>query len=1665
MSFLSPSASTAQPASENGPHSEAFQSWRWVFLAAILLAVVAIGAFYFSSVQAQTADGTITGLTLTSDAPGTLTVSWDTASPAPTDYRVNWAKSGEEYPSWKSDHGNVYPAGTATTVDITGLEHDTEYKIRLRARYHDGEHADSPWSGDWAEASLRVAGEPEPTPTPEPAQEEAESTPEPGAIVVLTATDDEAGQLMVTWEPPAAPHAEPTDYHVNWARSADEYPSDTEEDGNAHPTTTTHTLDNLEYDTEYKVRVRARYTDGENADSPWNGPWNETTAQVKQPLPAAPNIMGTALTPEGQVMLLWQNPSDDSITGYQVLRGPDADNLTVIEDDTGSSATSYTDTEPPPGQTHTYGVKARNSSGLSPRSNTVTATVPAAAAEEELTTAKHTDGENTLVSNLEQTAESSGAVAGTLAGSRYEIAMPFTTGFNPPGYHVTSVQLYIRLTITGTISPQVSIRSDNGGIPGETVLYTFTTSSAIPNDDFQLLSFTTADETKLQPNTRYWLYATTAGTNVMTIQVTQSDNEDAESDPAWRIGNVRSLRLNGGTWTASETANLRMKIRGHKAPPVLVSNVGQPEFHSVAVSPLQRQALSFTTGQRRIGLVYRFDGIRMQASSALVAAEVDIDLHDDNNGVPGERLLGLTTPHFTTAVAQYNDFTALAPQDSRLKSGARYWIVFRNNAVSDNFNAKITRSTAEDNDSIPTFKIGDETYRQEAGQSWAGYRYTIMMQVLGEEPGKELEPEAGDPPADTTTRGRLTVDGAGVTGRIYTLGGRPFNTPGDVDWYAVDLLANTYYQFDAHPINGRHYLLKIHNSAGTELRSSAITAVGTGYYQYPQRVNTLAFSKNEGGTYYVSIELPHNAESAERKYTLTARSDDYPADESTTAAVPGGGDLRTFESFQNYVMRTSSNTGDTATEDVDWIRVTLLGNVPYRFVYDVACRHEGIIEGVYTSAGTLVANSGASINRRTDGTCTDLTMPFTPTSDGDYFVAVTARGSDFPGARHGRAPFMGVWGTLTVVDTTYNPPEGDPLARGDRKVGETLTADISSINDADGLTDPMFEYQWQRVEGGTPADITGATSDTYTLTDDDVGKRIRLQVQFTDDGGFSETRTGPATSLIVPAAPRILVSNFNQTVPGSQTTTNISTGFVSGAHPHGYTIDSIVFRRTDPRLVSSPASSDEAEFRLYTSTSHNNARDRRPDTRIMTVSAPDRVQVSNIHLNAQSRVKLEPSTTYHVVLTTPTNETIGCSTVAGGGEDSDSLAGFDIIGRYYVYPDWSTGFTDDRSCTIQIKGFELESSNLVQSVEFTSPPIQPDMYATGELIEVTATLNQDVTFDGPPPVILLHIGDNERQMEYVASDSTDTSWVFRYTVVTDDRDDDGVSIKHNALRGYADADLSHYGITNDQTSHVNAAPRVVSQRVSSSPLARFWYGPGEKIQFTVEFSLPVTVVGNPRLEFDIATPGPQKEFASYLSGSGTRELVFSYTVLEVDGDGDGIEWNANSLRVVDGVDEITGTYNGLDAILDHTALNRLEGHLISQNPRNVSMEVTSDPEHGTDSDTYGAGDAITFEVVFNQAVTVTGVPRLPFRIGNTGTADVYAAYVSGSGTDTLVFSYTVLATDTDTNGIYTYGSPIVYPDTATDTIVGASNNLPEVNSRIDNEGRLPGHKIDGTITN
>ena len=90
-----------------------------------------------------------------------------------------------------------------------------------------------------------------------------------------------------------------------------------------------------------------------------------------------------------------------------------------------------------------------------------------------------------------------------------------------------------------------------------------------------------------------------------------------------------------------------------------------------------------------------------------------------------------------------------------------------------------------------------------------------------------------------------------------------------------------------------------------------------------------------------------------------------------------------------------------------------------------------------------------------------------------------------------------------------NAPTGKPTIDGTPHAGEILTASVSGIADANGLTNPGYTYQWIRVltVGGGTSNIAGATASTYTLTGDDVGHRVRVRVMFTDDGGTAETVT------------------------------------------------------------------------------------------------------------------------------------------------------------------------------------------------------------------------------------------------------------------------------------------------------------------------------------------------------------------------------------------------------------------------------------------------------------------------------------------------------------------------------------------------------------------------------
>ena len=124
--------------------------------------------------------------------------------------------------------------------------------------------------------------------------------------------------------------------------------------------------------------------------------------------------------------------------------------------------------------------------------------------------------------------------------------------------------------------------------------------------------------------------------------------------------------------------------------------------------------------------------------------------------------------------------------------------------------------------------------------------------------------------------------------------------------------------------------------------------------------------------------------------------------------------------------------------------------------------------------------------------------------------------------------------TSSQNQAANSPATGWPGITGTVLAGETLTATTDRIEDEDGLTDAVFAYRWVRQDPATSteADIEGATSSTYTVTDADEGKAIKVRVTFTDDAGNAESLTSDARlsapPLIIPDA-EVIASNTTAT--------------------------------------------------------------------------------------------------------------------------------------------------------------------------------------------------------------------------------------------------------------------------------------------------------------------------------------------------------------------------------------------------------------------------------------------------------------------------------------------------------------------------------------------------------
>jgi gliding motility-associated-like protein len=139
---------------------------------------------------------------------------------------------------------------------------------------------------------------------------------------------------------------------------------------------------------------------------------------------------------------------------------------------------------------------------------------------------------------------------------------------------------------------------------------------------------------------------------------------------------------------------------------------------------------------------------------------------------------------------------------------------------------------------------------------------------------------------------------------------------------------------------------------------------------------------------------------------------------------------------------------------------------------------------------------------------------------------------------------------------------------------------------------------------------------------------------------------------------------------------------------------------------------------------------------------------------------------------------------------------------------------------------------------------------------------------------------------------------------------------------------------------------------------------------------------------------------------------------------------------------------------------------------NTITQITPDGIYTDDDTNPSNSDTISLTVVFDEPVLITGTPRLPLNITKSNGSIAYATYVSGSGTSTPTFVYTVEDGDitgavdlkTDGTGLDLNGGTIT--DTATNTAdVLFATNSATLSTLIEVRATDPGLSVELTSDN
>ncbi len=299
------------------------------------------------------------------------------------------------------------------------------------------------------------------------------------------------------------------------------------------------------------------------------------------------------------------------------------------------------------------------------------------------------------------------------------------------------------------------------------------------------------------------------------------------------------------------------------------------------------------------------------------------------------------------------------------------------------------------------------------------------------------------------------------------------------------------------------------------------------------------------------------------------------------------------------------------------------------------------------------------------------------------------------------------------------------------------------------------------------------------------------------------------------------------------------------------------------------------------------------------------------------------------------------------------------------------------------------------------------VFTTGNNIDLVVTHPANVSVTGTPRLVL-DIGGNTVYANYLTGSGTQ-NLTFRYTVQAGDDDSDGIEVTPNIDTNGGSIKFSLAGVSTNANTEIVSAPSTSGLKVdTTSPSLTVVTPPnpdtyffGEQVTFIAIFDDAVYVTGKPIIALNLNSGNVNVE---YTTGSGTNTLLFKYTVTGSDYDVDGITYTSpislNGGTIKD--------KNGNNASLTFTPIPGPTTYIDGDSPRVLSYNYPSQK-------TYGLGETISFDLVFSEAVDVAGgTPTVDLDIGGITTQ---ASYASGTGSDTLTFSYIVGQGLRDTNGI------------------------------------------------